>query len=292
MATVQGLYNPQNKISERSLEFNILSEIIEILRKQVNKVYIVGYTTRQEAHHGIDVSINVPGRVLFAYQFKAPKSGTRNIYRFSIGDRCWICSNPRVRRQDVDPIARALGIPSRCINQHAILYYNAFILKNYFNIDTYYVFPLIRDYYELEQRIPGITRYAVRIHVLDMPVSILLDCNSHKVIIELQSENPVQVSVNILSKPIRLPEDKYKTLDEEINNILKKDIKNIIRNHKNIDRISIKKDDAAHMLREYILRRAVEEGVEKELMERIQPLVKALTSVKFSYRGSAISINA
>ena len=46
--TVSFLSLKGRKVSERSLEFNVLSEALEYIRRSLGKAYIVGYTTRQK----------------------------------------------------------------------------------------------------------------------------------------------------------------------------------------------------------------------------------------------------
>lgn len=140
----------RNNISERSLELNVLSEAIERIRRLIGDAYIVGYTARQEHFHGLDVSINAPGMIISAYQFKAP-NGRGDLYRFTIANRCWICSNPRLGsrqqpRREIIELLQRYNLSEKCINQHLILYVTATLFERMTKTRAlvYYAFSLIR----------------------------------------------------------------------------------------------------------------------------------------------------
>jgi len=288
-------HSRDNKVSERSLEFNVLNEMIECTKRYFRKAYIVGYTTRQEAHHGLDVSINIPGYMLSAYQFKAPTScKSRAVsyctsYTFTIGNRCWVCSNPYLRhrgqaRQQIINLLSSLGLRESCINQHTLLYVVSLAIETYLGANVYYAFPLVYDYYELEQRIPGITNYTVTIRVRDFPISTILDCKSHRVEITLLSPISNIVDVVVYSKPTKIPSDKIRLAAE----VVEKDLKDLKRRPRTA--IHIKPEDLLDMLTREFIHKAEEEDVGKDLMERAESLAKALVGVSFSYRGLTIAV--
>lgn len=281
------------KVSERSLEFNVLSEVLERVRRFIGKAYIVGYTTRQEAFHGLDASIDAPGVILAGYQFKAPSSGRNNIYKFRIGDRCWICSNPRIGssknpRKEIIESLRKLGLPDTCVNQHTILYATAVVFETRMNIPIYYALPLIRDYVELEQRIPGITNYTVLIRVRDLPIRTVLDCNKHIIEVNLSAGNINNISINIYSsKYEKLPRDKYIILGKMLEKLL--DIKDLPEAKQTIH---LDPEDLQQILEKELRKRAKQEGLEPNLSEKAGILAKAITMISFSYRGRAIVLKS
>ena len=277
-------------ISERSLEFNVISEALEFIRRYIGKAYVVGYTTRQEALHGLDISIDAPGVIIAAYQFKAPSSGRNTIYRFKIGDRCWLCSNPNLnlRKQSLKGIVallQELGLENKCINQHTLLYTTALMLERFLSVPVYYAFPLVRDYAELESRTPGIIDFTVLIRVINMPVRTVLDCEPHKVEIELPNNNPNNINVIINSKPQKLPREKYTTLRKVLTTAIeKKDLP------KAKQTIHVSSKELREILESELRERALQEDVEPELIEKIKSFAKAITEIRYSYRGSALTI--
>ncbi len=270
------------------MEFNVLSEVLEYVRNTFGKAYIVGYTTRQEAGHGLDASIDAPGLVISAYQFKAPSSGRRYTYRFRIGDRCWICSNPNLgsRTHPLREIVRfiqRLGLPKTCINQHTILYAVSTILETRMNIPVYYAFPLIRDYSELEQRVPGIVNYTVIMKVRNMPLRTLLDCSVHTV--EIDSSNGMNNLVITISSrhSEKLPDDHYAVLGKELETLVKQ------RSQANINKsIHLEPDEILETLKKELVEKAEQEALGPEMIERARVLVEAILNISFSYRGITV----
>ncbi len=277
------------KVSERSLEFNVLGEVLERIRRYLGKSYVVGFTTRQEAYHGLDASLDAPGVTLAAFQFKAVSSGKDDVYRFRIGDRCWVCSNPRLgsRKFPLSEIRRLLeqyGLSRSCSNQHSILYLVAKALEDRMGIPVYYAFPLVRDYIELENRIPGIINYTLLIRVKDMPIRTVLDCRPHIVEVHFPGNDIRNVSVAIRSpKKEMLPRDKYAILSTELEKILSKEK---LPEAKQI--IHISPEELEQMLKEEFIIRAREEELEPELLEKVSKFAEAIVKVSFSYRGRAI----
>ena len=273
------------KISERSLEFNVMSEMINSIRSIVRNAYIVGYTARQEAYHGLDVSIGAPGNlVLGGYQFKAPSRKRANNYYFRIGDRCWICSNPR---QEIIEALRKHGLSESCVNQHSILYMTSMILEQKLGTPVYYALPLIHTYSELEQRILNILDYTILIRVLDIPLKTVLDCTRHNIEITLPPTGPNNAIVNIYSEPIKIPKGKIKTLHETINEQLKK-LNNLPKNPgpKHFDVEEVKA-----IVKQEVKRKIREEELSPELAEKARKLFNILAEeISFSYRGRAIVI--
>lgn len=284
-----------DKISERSLELNVLSEAIEYLRNTISKAYIVGYTARQEHLHGLDVSINAPGMIISAFQFKAPK-GKNNIYRFTIADRCWICSNPKLgsRRQPLREISKILNqynLRVQCINQHTILYVTSILFEYMLNnAHVYYAFPLIRSYTELEQRIPRTIDFTILIRVKDMPLSTFLDCKSHKVEITIKNNNFKNISVVIRSEPIHIPSEGYITLRDLLKEKEKILEKEKISLPETTGAIHLNPDEFKLLLEKEFIGRAEKEKIDPELIDRARRLAEVLPKISFSYRGIALSI--
>ena len=280
-------------VSERSLEFNVLSEAVERIRRIYGKAYIVGYTTRQEAQHGLDVSINAPGKILSAFQFKAPKAKKGNTYIFSIGDRCWVCSNPNIKKrrdqpgtlaQQIEQLLGQLGLPASCANQHTLLYAVALVFKTKLGIDVHYALPLVKTYAELEQRIPGILQYTISIPVLSLPITTITDCTPHKINITIQGGNPSNTTITIQSKPIKLPQNAYTTLDQLLEEHLKKETLPEAKQE-----IHIPTEELQELLRRKLLEEAEKQGLPPNQLEKIEKLATALTKINFTYRGTILT---
>lgn len=264
-----------DQVSERSLEFNVLSEAINAVRRVYGKTYLVGYTTRQEAYHGLDVSIDAPGKVLAAFQFKVPKR-SGNKYVFTIGGRCWVCSNPNIggqRRKSVIEVLRELGISRDCINQHILLYAASTALKS-IGLDVYYALPLASTYSELEQYVPNLIQYTILIPVLNLP-SVLLDCKTHKILVEVPGGDARNAAVYVQSEPMKLPRESYMLFDEMLEKKLKEE-KSLPEARQTIH---IPIDELRTVLRQAF---AQVEGGER--------LAEALTRISFTYRGTALAV--
>jgi len=265
-----------DQVSERSLEFNVLSEAVNAVRRVYGKAYLVGYTTRQEAYHGLDASIEAPGNMLAAFQFKAPKrSGGR--YVFTIGGRCWVCSNPSIggrRRESVAEVLRELGISRDCINQHILLYATSIALKRSIGLDVCYALPLVSTYSELEQYVPNLMKRTIVIPVLNLPTA-LLDCKSHKILIEVPGGDAKNAVVYVQSEPMKLPRESYMLFDDMLEKKLKEE-KNLPEARQTIH---IPVDELRAMLRQAF---AQVEGGER--------LAEALTRISFTYRGTALTV--
>jgi len=264
-----------DQVSERGLEFNVLSEAINTVRRVYGKAYLVGFTTRQEAYHGLDVSIDAPGNMLAAFQFKAPKrSGGR--YVFTIGGKCWVCSNPSIggrRRESVAEVLRELGISRDCMNQHILLYVTSIALK-LIGLDVYYALPLVSTYSELEQYVPNLMKRTVLIPVLNLPAT-LLDCKTHKILVEVPSGDARNAVVYVHSEPIKLPKESYMLFDEMLEKKLKEE-KNLPEARQTIH---IPVDELRTMLKQAFTQ--VEGG---------ERLAEALTQISFTYRGTMLTV--
>jgi len=285
------IISAKDKISERSLEFNTVYEILESIRGVYRNTYVVGYTTRQEAYHGLDISIDIPGYMLMAYQFKAPiKKYLENnvdVYRFRVGDTCARCTNPRLKKStyQVRRMLNKYGLPRSCANQHVILYAMATIIKHKMNIDVYYVFPLIYSYRELESHVPGILDYTILIRVLDFPLSTVIDCRSHRVEIHLPRISSYNISVVFYSKPKEFPKDKVfiasKVIKKKIGEFKMKDILTKERS------FHFSPSEVKEILLSDFYKKAEREDIS---LSKIKKLVDALVSMEFSYRGLLINI--
>ena len=74
------------KISEKSLELNLGTELLNLLRSKWPKAYLRGLTQREERQEGVDFFAQLsPTARIFAFQFKAPKGQNDQIpYRFTL----------------------------------------------------------------------------------------------------------------------------------------------------------------------------------------------------------------
>ena len=76
------------KVSEKSLELNLATEILNLLRNEwgLPKAYLRGLTQREEKQEGVDFFAQLnPKARLFAFQFKAPRGMSEaTTYRFSL----------------------------------------------------------------------------------------------------------------------------------------------------------------------------------------------------------------
>ena len=268
------------QVSERSLELNVMGEAVNHVRRAYGRAYLVGYTTRQEADHGIDVSIEAPGKIVAAFQFKAPKKKRDGSYVFRICERCWVCGNPNIKRPRyfVANVLNVLGVQPSCINQHILLCMTALALKHSTNLDVYYALPLVSTYSELEQRVPNLLQYTILIPVLSLPTKTLLDCKSHTISISMLGGNPNNVTITINSKPVKLPKESYTTLEELLKKKLEKEKE--LPDARQV--IHIPTDELKKLLRKVLL----SEGTENH--EDQEKLVEALTKISFSYRGTAL----
>jgi len=278
MSTFPGYILRRSEISERSLELNVMGEALDKVRKLYSKAYIVGYTTRQEAYHGLDISIEVPSNgsstVLAAFQFKAPKKRNGE-YVFEIGRRCWVCSNPSIKRRQGESITemlKRLNIPPNCINQHVILYIIALNMKNEGGVDVYYALPLISTYDELAQYVPHTLQRTVLIPVLKLPTT--QPCRTHKIRIRVPGGNVKNVVVWVNSEPVRLPRESYVFFDELLEKLSERKELPKIK-----PKIHISIDKLKAILRDVFAK--IENG---------EKLAEALVQVSYTYRGSALAV--
>jgi len=270
-----GIQLRSDLVSERSLELNVLSEAVNDLRRVYVKAYLVGYTARQEANHGLDVSIDAPGRVLAAFQFKAPKKRAGDTYVFVIGERCWTCGNPNVRRRRlIAEVLKELNIEQGCINQHMLLYIVAYALKLKIGLDVYYALPLVWTYSELERYVPHLLQRTVVIPVLSLPTT-LLDCRRHRILVEVLGGSARSATVLVQSEPVKLPRGSYMLLDELLKKLELEGEKGLPEAKQTIH-ISIEELEAA-------LRQILPEREGRRLAE-------ALAQVSFTYRGMALAV--
>ena len=68
---------------------NVNENLVNVIRRwggAFSRTFIYGFTLREEAHHGFDSSINLPGTAnyLFTLQYKRPESKSGRRYRFVI----------------------------------------------------------------------------------------------------------------------------------------------------------------------------------------------------------------
>jgi hypothetical protein len=80
------------QVSEKTLELNIASELLELARRRNRRSYLVGMTQAQEQATGVDVGLTSLGRLYAAIQFKAPWAATpvavtAKTYTFTLGGR-------------------------------------------------------------------------------------------------------------------------------------------------------------------------------------------------------------
>jgi hypothetical protein len=76
------------KISEKSLELNVGSEVLNLMRGPwgMPKAYLRGLTQREERQQGVDFFVQLnPSTRIFAFQFKAPKGSYDGTpYRYTL----------------------------------------------------------------------------------------------------------------------------------------------------------------------------------------------------------------
>lgn len=219
---------PARKVSERTLEFNFIAEFLEKLRVNYPKAFAYGYTTRHEPRHGLDLSIGLSGKILAAFQFKAPSSGRGNTYWFTIGNRGGRggCANPRCKGIRTNGKTTV----SQCCTQHVALVLTALAVSRATGDPrppVYYAFPLIASTSELQQHVPDVLSRTFLVNVLDLP----LDCGRHRVGVVYNAGTPPWGSnvlgpynsyIVIHSAPIPLPGDKITTADKLLEQLIKK----------------------------------------------------------------------
>jgi hypothetical protein len=76
------------KVSEKSLELNVGTELLNLMRNSwgMPKTYLRGLTQREEKQEGVDFFAQLdPATRLFAFQFKAPKGRIEGVpYRYTL----------------------------------------------------------------------------------------------------------------------------------------------------------------------------------------------------------------
>jgi len=124
-----------NKISEKSLEINISENMLRELRNlspEFHKLFIYGFTIKEESRTGLDISIRLDQNrnFLSAFQYKKPISKSESSYRFYI-------NNNSTRDQHVKLLIASDRAPNR----------------------VFYVFPAIIDTCELYEASPDFLEY-------------------------------------------------------------------------------------------------------------------------------------
>jgi len=151
-------------ISEKSLELNITENLLRVTRNYFSRAFAYGFTLRQEARVGLDVSINLPYQSkIFCFQFKRPVShNPPYLYRFLI--------NNNITR-----------------DQHLKLYLVSIVLHHIFRKDiVFYSFPCFSSTYQLAHFSPNFLSQTFFVSPRVMPRGIL-DFNVHLVEIDSNS---------------------------------------------------------------------------------------------------------
>lgn len=182
-------------ISEKSLEINISENILRELRNlgpPFSKIFIYGFTLREEFNRGLDISINLnPNRsFLLAIQYKKPIQGT---YRFYI-------NNNSTRDQHIKLFRVSLIAPNR----------------------IFYIFPTIITTQQLYHISPDFLKYCYFLRPTDIP---LFDNHVHTVEIDTRSGTAFVFSEKFEVKPARWEEVKQFLMKERgttIENLQKK----------------------------------------------------------------------
>ncbi len=175
-------------ISEKSLEINISENILRELRRLgplFSKVFVYGFTLREEFERGLDISINLnPNRsFLLAIQYKKPISEWQGTYRFYI-------NNNSTRDQHIKLFRASLIAPNK----------------------IYYIFPAIITTQQLYNISPNFLTHCYFIRPMDIP---LLDNHVHTVEIDTQNEIALAFSGKIEVKPLKWKEIKEFLVREE-----------------------------------------------------------------------------
>ena len=173
--------------SEKSLETNISENIVRELRNlgpPFSKVFIYGFTLREEFDRGLDISINLdPNRsFLLAIQYKKPVSEWYVTYRFYI-------NNNSTR------------------DQHIKLFRASLIASN----RIFYIFPTIITTRQLYNISPDFLAHCYFLRPVDIP---LIDNHVHTVEIDTQNEIAFIFSEKIEVKPIKWKEIKQFLIKE------------------------------------------------------------------------------
>ena len=135
---------------------NVNENLVNVIRRwggAFSRTFIYGFTLREEAHHGFDSFINLPGTAnyLFTLQYKRPESKSGRSYRFVINRN---------------------GV------QHLMLLIHSVCLGN-----VWYAFPLFIDTGELSQVSPNFLSRTYFANPADFPAHTF-DENIHTVEID------------------------------------------------------------------------------------------------------------
>jgi hypothetical protein len=187
-------------VSEKSLEMNVNENLVNSIRQfggSFASAFIYGFTLREEARHGFDSSINLPGttKFLFSLQYKKPVSvngGSK--YRFEI-------NNNKERDQHI----------SLWMYSHP-----------YGNI--WYAFPLLIYTSELSRQSPYFLDRTCFVNVRDFP-SRTLDRNVHIVEIDSQTYTAYVFSNEKTSLKIYVGEEFIKKIKDEVKPVAINEIK-------------------------------------------------------------------
>ena len=174
---------------------NVNENLVNVIRGWggvFSRAFIYGFTLREEAHHGFDSSINLPGTTnyLFALQYKRPESKSGRRYRFVINRN---------------------GV------QHLMLLIHSIWLRN-----VWYAFPLFIDTGELSQGSPDFLSRTYFANPADFPAHTF-DENIHTVEIDEATGRALVFS----DKPIELRVyrgDKFLEFLKEVKPIMIKEI--------------------------------------------------------------------
>lgn len=123
-------------ISEKTLELNVIANMLEDERKRFQRASAYGFSLQYEARTGLDstIDVNIPGRpTIVAFQFKKP-------YEMQDGEYTFEINNNRQR------------------NQHNILRLFAVRVGRQGHFSVFYAFPCFVDMTELSINSPNFLR--------------------------------------------------------------------------------------------------------------------------------------
>jgi len=139
--------------NEKTLELNVSSNMLDIVRQDNPTAFLYGYTMQyEEPRNGLDTSLNLPGNHrLFSFQFKKPKKQDGDIFWFKFND-------------------------STHNLQHNIMHVTATATVPFSTV--FYALPAYSTMDDFEDDSPDFLQQTFFIDVLDTPV--ILDLQSHE----------------------------------------------------------------------------------------------------------------
>ncbi len=147
-------------VNEKTLEINVSTNMINDIRQVHPNAFVYGFDMRyEEPLNGLDTSLNLSGnRQLLAFQFKAPKKRSGNIF--------WYCFNNAAHNL-----------------QHNILHRTADASQPISTV--YYALPAYHEMIDFENDSPNFLNNTYFVDILDTP--LIFDHQSHQLEIDIQN---------------------------------------------------------------------------------------------------------